>query len=48
MKKFLLLTSISFAIFAGAILTGCVHTVTKGAPEQTMLPAAPMLPTSPQ
>jgi hypothetical protein len=47
MKIFLLLTSISIAIFTGAILSGCVHTVTKGAPEQTMLPAAPMLPTTP-
>ena len=47
MKKFLLLMSISFAIFTGAILSGCVHTVTKDAPSTTMLPAAPMLPTTP-
>ncbi len=47
MKKLLLLTSIGIAIFTSAILSGCVHTVTKGAPEQPMLPAAPMLPTTP-
>jgi hypothetical protein len=47
MKKILLRMSISIAIFTGAILSGCVHTVTKGAPEQPMLPAAPMLLTTP-
>jgi hypothetical protein len=47
MKKIPLLTLIIFAIFTGAILTGCVYTVTKGAPEQPVLPAAPMLPTVP-
>jgi hypothetical protein len=47
MKKILFLMSISIAIFTGAILSGCVHTVTKGVPEQSMLPAAPMLPTIP-
>ncbi len=47
MKKILLLTLIASVIFTGAILTGCVHTVTKDSPSTTILPAAPMLPTIP-
>jgi hypothetical protein len=38
---------IGFGLVVIAILTGCVHTVTKDSPSTTMLPAAPMLPTIP-
>ena len=48
MKTFLLLTLIGITICTCAILTGCVHTVTKDSPSSPMLPAAPMLPTVPQ
>jgi hypothetical protein len=48
MKIFPLLTLIGIAICACAILTGCIHTVTKDSPSSPMFPAAPMLPTVPQ
>jgi hypothetical protein len=47
MKIFSRLAVISLAIVMSAMLAGCVHkTVTKTAPSQPMLPAAPMLPTT--